>query len=62
MVLIFANQQGFLRRSSVGCLAGDKGVAKEDMDDAFAKFCRLTVTAAKKVLSFYEARRQSKAI
>jgi uncharacterized protein (DUF2336 family) len=40
--------------------AADNAVAKDDMDAAFAQFHRLQPTAAKKVLSFYEARRQSK--
>ena len=65
MVLILGKSAGLSWRtvqSLVLMRAEDRGVAKEDMDDAFGKFCRLTITAAKKVLSFYEARRQSKAI
>jgi uncharacterized protein (DUF2336 family) len=40
--------------------AGDRGVAKDDMNAAFAQFCRLSTTAVQKVLQFYEARRQTK--
>jgi len=48
-------------KSLIVMRAGDGGVAKDDGDAAFAQFRRLSATAAKKVLSFYEARRQSRA-
>jgi uncharacterized protein (DUF2336 family) len=64
MLLILGKSTGFSWKtveSLIVMRAGDGGVAKGDLDAAFVQFCRLQTTAAKKVLSFYEARRQSRA-
>ena len=65
MVLILGKSAGFSWKTVQALIvmrAGDKGIAMDDMDNAFAKFCRLSTTAAKKVISFFEARRQTRAI
>jgi uncharacterized protein (DUF2336 family) len=62
MLLIFGRSAGLSWKTVQSLLvmrAGDKGVAKLDMDAASEQFSRLTMTTAKKVLSFYKARRGS---
>jgi uncharacterized protein (DUF2336 family) len=63
MLLILGRSAAFSWKtveSLIVMRAGDKGVGKHDLEAAFAQFHRLQPTAAKKVLSFYEARRQSR--
>jgi uncharacterized protein (DUF2336 family) len=63
MLLILSKSAGFswdTVKSLIVMRAGDNGVAKDDMNAAFAQFCRLSTTAAQKVLGFYEARRQTR--
>jgi len=38
--------------------AGDKGIGKEDLHAAHARYWKLSATAARKVLSFYQSRRR----
>jgi len=40
--------------------AGDKGIGKEDLHAAHARFWKLSASVAKDVLGFYESRRRSK--
>ncbi len=39
--------------------AGDNGISREDLHSARANFWKLSVTTAKRVLTFYETRRRS---
>jgi len=61
MILIMAKSAGVswpVVQSLLRLSASGKGIAKLDMDAAFDKFSRLSVSAARKVIEFFEVRRR----
>jgi uncharacterized protein (DUF2336 family) len=62
MLLILSRSVGFSWKTveTLIVMRAGNGLAKDDMEAAFAQFNRLQPAAAKKVLNFYEARRQSR--